>query len=199
MKFIFEINTLLKRIQNQYYKLITIVWYKLIFKTIGKNSLIIKPMKLDNPIHIDIGENVIINKLSWLFCTNSDSTDSKIIIEDGTQIGHFAHIVAMNKIHIGKNVLIADKVYISDNNHNYQDINIPIMNQDLTFKGSVDIGEGAWIGENVSIIGAKIGKNSIIGSNSVVLSDIDDYSIAVGCPAKVIKKFSLEFNRWIRI
>lgn len=199
MKFIFEINTLLKRIHNQYYKLITIVWYKLIFKTIGKNSLIIKPMKLDNPMHIDIGENVIINKLSWLFCTNSDSTDSKIIIEDGTQIGHFAHIVAMNKVHIGKNVLIADKVYISDNNHNYQDINIPIMNQDLIFKGSVDIGEGAWIGENVSIIGAKIGKNSIIGSNSVVLSDIDDYSIAVGCPAKVIKKFSLEFNRWIRI
>lgn len=199
MKIIQKTNFLTRRIIYQYYKFKTYTWYKIFFLEIGKNSSIIKPLKLDNPWYIIIGDKVIINKFSWLFCLENDLDKPKIIIENGTQIGHFAHIVSMEKVHIGKNVLIADRVYISDNNHNYENIKIPIMNQGIIFKRSVYIGDGSWIGENVSIVGAKIGRNSIIGSNSVVLSDIPEYSIAVGSPAKVIKKFCFETNAWIRV
>jgi acetyltransferase-like isoleucine patch superfamily enzyme len=48
----------------------------------------------------------------------------------------------------------------------------------------------------VSIIGANVGKNSVIGANSVVTSDIPDYSVAVGAPAKVIKRFNQDTKRW---
>lgn len=50
------------------------------------------------------------------------------------------------------------------------------------------IGEGSWIGENVCVCGANIGKHCVIGANSVVTKDIPDYSVAVGCPARIIKK-----------
>jgi acetyltransferase-like isoleucine patch superfamily enzyme len=73
------------------------------------------------------------------------------------------------------------------------------MNQGISFKNNVYIGDGAWIGENVSIIGAKIGKNSIVGSNSVVLNDVEDFSIAVGSPAKVIKKYCSKKQEWIKV
>ena len=51
------------------------------------------------------------------------------------------------------------------------------------------IGDDTWIGTNVVIAGTvEIGKHCVIGANSVVTHDIPDYSVAVGCPAKVIKK-----------
>ena len=54
------------------------------------------------------------------------------------------------------------------------------------------------LGENVCVIGAS-GKHSIVGTNSVVTSDIPDYSIAVGTPAKVIKQNNHQTNKWERI
>ena len=71
---------------------------------------------------------------------------------------------------------------------------MPIKDQTIEFKGEVIIGENSWIGENVSIVGAKIGKHCVIGANSFVNKDIPDYSIAVGTPAKVIKKISQKDN-----
>jgi acetyltransferase-like isoleucine patch superfamily enzyme len=56
--------------------------------------------------------------------------------------------------------------------------------------------QGAWLGENVCVIGASIGKNSVIGANSVVTKNIPDYCVAVGSPAKVIKKYNVEKQIW---
>jgi maltose O-acetyltransferase len=65
-----------------------------------------------------------------------------------------------------------------------------LKKEDLPIKeGRVIIGEGSWIGTNVTILpGVKIGKCCIIGAGAVVTKDIPDFSIAVGTPAKVIRK-----------
>ena len=60
------------------------------------------------------------------------------------------------------------------------------------------IGEGSWIGENVCIIGAFVGKNSIVGANSVVTNNIPDYCVAVGAPARVIKRYDHKDNQWVK-
>ena len=67
-----------------------------------------------------------------------------------------------------------------------------ILSMYLGHYDNVEIGDGTWIGENVCIIGASIGKQCVIGANSVVLKDIPDYCVAVGLPAKVIKKYNFE-------
>ena len=74
---------------------------------------------------------------------------------------------------------------------------MPIILQPVKFKASVRIGRGSWLGENVSIIGASIGRNCVIGANSVVTKDIPDFSVAVGIPAVVIKHFDVEQQLWV--
>jgi len=78
-----------------------------------------------------------------------------LIIEDGCVLGHFNHIYATKSIIFHKDVLTADKVYISDNLHGYEDISIPIKDQPVIQNGMVEIGEGTWLGENVCVLGAK--------------------------------------------
>ena len=75
----------------------------------------------------------------------------------------------------------------------------PVLSQKVVQKKPVEIGDGSWIGENVCIIGASVGKHCIIGANAVVTHDIPDYSIAVGSPAKVVKFYNFENNTWERI
>ena len=83
--------------------------------------------------------------------------------------------------------------------HGYEDIETPIKKQPIVQKKEVYIGDGSWLGENVCVIGASIGKHCVIGANSVVTKDIPDYSIAVGSPAKVIKQFDFKENKWVRV
>ena len=114
-------------------------------------------------------------------------------------IGHFNHIYATRSIILHKNVLTADKVYISDNMHGYENVELPILRQPIVQKHIVEIGEGSWIGENVCVIGAKIGKHCIIGANSVVSKDIPDYCVAVGSPAKVVKRYNAQLRKWEKV
>ena len=186
------------RILNKLNSFFLTLYYSFIFKKIGKNFSIRKPIKLQGTERISIGANVSIGWGAWLaaFPHTKFIEECELIIEEGVSIGNFAHIYATKKICIQKNVLIADKVYISDNLHGYEDICTPIIKQPIVQKGEVEIGEGSWIGEGVCIIGAKIGKNVVIGANAVVTKDIPDYCVAVGLPARIIKRYNLEKQIW---
>ena len=167
------------------------------FKEFGKNSKLYRPLRIQGPKNISIGKGVKINEQAWLAAwplTNKEY--AKLIIEDNATLGDFNHIWATHQIIIGKRVLTANHVYISDNLHDYKDVNKAIVCQPIVQLSDVKIGDGAWIGENVCIIGASVGKNSVIGANSVVTHDIPDYSVAVGSPAKVIKRYDFDRKSW---
>ncbi|WP_339882837.1 acyltransferase [Polaribacter vadi] len=150
--------------------------------------------------NISIGNNVYIAYKTYLSSMSLTGNKKPILeIGDGTSIGNFNHIFATEKVVIGRKVLTADKVYISDNLHSYENISIPIIDQKIKQISHVEIGDGSWIGENVCIIGVKIGKNCVIGANSVVTKNIPDYCVAAGSPAKIIKKFNSSINKWERI
>ena len=62
------------------------------------------------------------------------------------------------------------------------------MSSTTQFKGPVRIGDGTWIGTNVSIMpNVTIGRNCVIGANSVVTSDIPDFNVAAGAPARILR------------
>ena len=169
------------------------------FKTFGRKSQIISPLSLDGKENISIGNNVFVGYKTWLAALPLTGEKSCLLeLQDGVTIGHFNHIYATKKIVLEKDVLTADKVYISDNLHGYSDIHVPIKNQSIIQHGEVVIGEGSWLGENVCVLGARIGKHCVIGANSVVTKDIPDYSVAVGAPAKVIKRYDFATQTWRR-
>lgn len=121
-------------------------------------------------------------------------------------IGDYCQISAREKIVIGDNLLMARNVYISDTSHGKYNSaderfapNVPPNDRPLITE-EVYIGNNVWIGANVSILpGVRIGDGCIIGANSVVNKDIPDNCIAVGSPARPIKKYSFEDKQWVKI
>ncbi|WP_373229845.1 acyltransferase [Cohnella sp.] len=98
---------------------------------------------------------------------------------------------------IEDDALIAGGCYISDNNHSIDPEGPQYAEQPLTFSPTT-IGKGVWLGQNVCVLaGANIGERSIIGAGSVVRGIIPPYSIAVGAPARVIKRYSFKTKQWV--
>jgi acetyltransferase-like isoleucine patch superfamily enzyme len=126
-----------------------------------------------------------------------------IDIDDNVQVNDHVHIAAAQSVKIGKNVLIASKVFISDHNHGSYGANgqhdspvIHPLDRRLQI-APVVIDEDVWIGEFVSILpGVHIGAGAVIGTMSVVNRNIPAYSIAVGSPARVIKRFNFDSQQW---
>lgn len=112
---------------------------------------------------------------------------SEISIGDNSGIGINARI--SGPLEIGKNVMMGPDVMIYTSNHNYRDINIPMIQQGETDKQKVIIEDDVWIGARAIILkGVHIKRGAIIGAGSVVTKDVLEYEIVAGNPAKLIKK-----------
>lgn len=131
--------------------------------------------------------------------------DAVVSIGENVQINDYVHIAAINNVIIGRDTLIASKVFISDHNHGIFLNPISIVHQLLFLRLGplnlpVYIGERVWIGENVTILpGACIGNGVVIGANSVVRGEIPNNVIIAGVPAKIVKKYNYERMQWERI
>lgn len=148
---------------------------------------------------IMLGKNVIIRPSTFLcaHCSNSE-----LQIAEDAEIGNHSTISCFNKIYVGRGVLTGPHVWIGDNNHKYENPHIPIKFQGVQIKKGdrVLIDSGTWIGTNVVVVGnVRIGKNCVIGANSVVTKDIPDYCVAVGIPAKVVKRYNFDTKCWERV
>lgn len=189
---------MLRKINLLFYYLFRYPVYKLLLGKIGSSTRLINP-KINGHSRIFIGSKVYISEKGWLACEPLTGNEHCcLIIGDGTYIGRFSHIYSTSKIEIGKKVLMADKVYLGDNLHSYQDIDVPVIDQPIRQANPVTIGDGAWIGENACVIGASVGKNSVIGANAVVTKNIPDYCIAVGSPAIIIKRYNAGTKQWCK-
>ena len=162
------------------------------FGAIGKNCTIMLPFKSRSMVDVFLGDNITICGGGWIDCFReygeTQKWNPRLEIGDRTYIGHSSHIMVVGEMKIGRDVLIADKVYISDNLHGFEDIDKNIISQPLKH-ASVIIEDEVWLGENVCVLpGVTIGKHSVIGCNAVVTKSIPPYSVAVGSPAKVIRR-----------
>jgi len=115
--------------------------YKYRFKSFGEKSYLHSPLKIEGIENIEIGNNVFIAYKTWLAAMPLTGEKSRLIIEDGVHLGNFNHIYATESITIRKEVLTADKVYISDNLHGYEDINTPIIKQPIVQKKEMQVKE----------------------------------------------------------
>jgi acetyltransferase-like isoleucine patch superfamily enzyme len=171
------------------------------FGAFGHNSIICFPQTtVFNEQYIHIGANTMIGShvalSAGMIPGQQCLTNPVVRIGDRCLIGRGSGIVGHLAIDIGDDVWTGHHVYITDQNHGYEQIDLPISMQTQPERPVV-IGDGSWIGAGSVILpGAHIGKHVAIGANSVVNGTIPDYSVAVGSPAKVIKQYS-ENSGWL--
>ncbi len=123
-------------------------------------------------------------------------TDPVVRIGDRCLIGRGSGIVGHFSIDIGNDVWTGHYVYITDQNHGYENTDLPISHQ-TQIERAVSIGDGSWLGAGTVVLpGANIGKHVAVGANSVVTGTLPDYCVAVGSPARVIKQYSKE-SGWV--
>ena len=150
---------------------------------IGKNSRVVKPMRIINRRKIFIGNDVII-----LNGARMETWDNgEIHIGDGTSIEQGCHIIATDTLTIGKDCMLSAWIYIADCNHIY---NSDMKLRDAGLKTmKTRVGNNVFIGIGAKIMpGVTIGDHAVIGANAVVTHDIPGYQIWGGVPAKFISE-----------
>ena len=117
-----------------------------------------------------------------------------VLIGDNSFIG--VGNVIIGPVEIGNHVMTAQNVVISGMNHSYEDIHTPPTIQKVS-TSQITIAENVWVGANsVITAGINIGRHTVIGAGSVVTKDLPGYCVAVGNPARIIKKYNAETKVW---
>ena len=177
-------------------KVYTLIFFK-------SSKLIRLPFECRGRNGIDFGKGLSTGRYCRIEAYN-ELNNGNVVLSFGNdcQINDSVHIVAAEKVTIGNNVLIASRVFISDLNHGSYSGDLHSSPESIASKrplctSSVLIEDNVWIGEGVVVLpGVSIGACSIIGANSVVTKSVPSFSIAVGNPAVVIKKYSHTSLKW---
>lgn len=171
-------------------KLLLVLRYVLYVKlrsNIKSNSIVFIQKKVrlivDDGGEINFGKNVLIKEEGIVYAKKN----AKITFGDNTSTGHHTEISANNKIVIGENVIMGAYTYITDSNHGYKNLEVPIRKNPMEVEETI-VGSNVWLGRNVMLLkGSHIGDNSIVAAGSVVTKKIPDNMIVGGVPAKILK------------
>jgi acetyltransferase-like isoleucine patch superfamily enzyme len=151
----------------------------------GTGLQIMVPATIKNPRSVSVGEMVVIREHAWLNCEARNGIT--LTIGSGSYVGRFVHVNAALSVVIEDQVLIADRVHISDHQHAHADISRAILAQGVTDPQPVRIGKGSWLGVGAVIMpGVTVGRGAIVAANAVVTRDVGEFEIVGGVPATVI-------------
>lgn len=189
---------MIKKYVKLIFRLVNCIVSKIRWRISGKDVFVGRRSKIAHGNLINFGNHINIQSDCFIVAFPGNA---QFKIGSGAIIGRFSRIACKNKIIIEENVFTGPNVFICDFNHTYEDINIPIKAQGETvYSSGVKILKDTWIGTNVVIVGnVTIGKHCVIGANSFINHDIPDYCVAVGSPAKVVKRYSFEENEWVKV
>jgi acetyltransferase-like isoleucine patch superfamily enzyme len=182
-------------------KVYNLFFLSFFFKKYGKGTRIEKAYFL-TPESIELGRGVLIcqgARIEGVSYYEGVKFNPLIILEDYVTIQQNVHLTCANRIIIKKHTAIAANVTITDIIHPYEDVSIPIEKQRIIYK-KVEIGEECKIYNNALILpGVILGKHCVVAANSVVREGLyPDFSILVGSPAVIIKKYDIKLKKWIK-
>jgi acetyltransferase-like isoleucine patch superfamily enzyme len=149
---------------------------------------------------IKIGKSVEIDREVVLDVLRTRSgTEPAILLDDGCVLGRFTRILAMNKIHVGRDTIFGPSVLVTD--HTSEAVSALTSRQGSAEGGKVHIEEGCWIGFGSTIVGTEgeltIGHHSVIGANCVVNRSIPPCSVIAGTPARIVRQYDFSQQKWV--
>lgn len=141
---------------------------------------------------LSLGKNALI-EASCAVCT----WHGDVVLEEGASIGIGS--IVIGPVLVGEKSMCGQNCFISGQSHCYEDVSRSFRAQGFQTE-QVIIGKSVWIGSNAAILpGVKIGDHSVIGAGSTVVDDVPAFSVAVGNPARVIKQYDRQAQKWVRV
>ncbi len=169
--------------------------YKPFFGKFGFPSYIGKPIFIGNFKRIFIGKRVRIFPGARIEVVDKNSS---IVFEDNISIGQNLHIISGGgqELRIGENTTFSANVFVTNIDHQYDEINKHILEQPLV-SSKTHIGENCFIGYGAVIqAGTILGKQCIVGANAVVRGHLPPYCVIVGVPARIVKRYDEKSGVW---
>ena len=153
-------------------------------------------LKTDGPAFVgpgvtfEIGREATVSLGRWSWIGHGckiRAHEGTVAIGAKTVLGQECTISAFQRVSIGRECVIADRVMLIDFDHGIVDVERPIRMQGI-YKRDVEVGHNVWIGYGACILrGAAVGDNAVVGTRAVVTSDAADNAIVGGVPARVIR------------
>jgi acetyltransferase-like isoleucine patch superfamily enzyme len=155
------------------------------FAAWGPRSVAVPPLRLEGERNITVGAGTWLGPGCWL-----NAIGGTIVVGDGCSFAGDLTISAAASVTVGREVLVARGVHIGDHDHAWADATRAVRRQGIAHVDPVVIGDGAWLGHNVTVTaGVSIGRNSVVAAGAVVTRDVPPYSLAVGVPARVVRSW----------
>jgi acetyltransferase-like isoleucine patch superfamily enzyme len=168
------------------------------FAEFGDGSWVVPPARVSMPEAIAIGAGVTIHEHAWLSVVRAvDGVEPSLKIGDRCSIGRLAHIACVGEIEIGDDVLTADRIFIADTYHLYENVERPVLEQATAYPKKVVIGAGAFLGIGCAVLqGVTVGTGAYVGAGAVVTRDVPPHTLVVGSPARPIRQFDAATATW---
>ena len=169
------------------------------FAGFGWKSTLSQPDLLTGLSRVRIGRGVEIRKGARIEVVGPGTTEA-ISIGDGTSIHLYFHVGAAERVTIGRNVLIAGHVYITDHDHDLGEPGVARFTKPALQVDPTRIEDDCWLGEGCKILkGVRLGRGCVVGANAVVTRSFEPYTVVAGIPARAIRHYDAESNSWIAV
>jgi len=168
-------------------------------KDIGKNTYIDKSVHVTGWKNISIGKNTGISQDTWINVNERLGNKKHIIIGNNCYVGRRNFFSSGLLIKISDYFMSGVECKFMGSDHIFDNPFSPYISTGTTTEKEIIIESNVWLGAGVTIIGnIRIGRGCIIGAGSLVNKSIPPFSIAVGNPCKVIKRFDFSVNKWVK-
>jgi acetyltransferase-like isoleucine patch superfamily enzyme len=167
----------------------------------GAGTWVVPPARVTTPERIFLEDDVIVHEHSWLSVVRAvDGVEPTLRIGAGSRIGRFAHIACVGSIDIGPDVLTAERIFIGDTYHGYEDPTLPVLHQPMADPEPVVIGRGAFLGVgSIVLMGVTVGEHAYVGAGAVVTADVAPCTLVVGNPARPVRRWDEAAQDWLKI
>ncbi|CAH0221927.1 acyltransferase [Stenotrophomonas lactitubi] len=169
--------------------------FKLMFKSFVMPGYLGRPTFILGAARMSLGTKVRIFPGMRAECFEGGALQ----IGDDVSIGQNFHIICSSELSIGSGCLISSSVFITDTDHQYDDVSLPVSSQPVTIRPT-RIGDNCFIGVGARIqAGTVLGKGCIVGANAVVRGEFPDHCVIAGMPARIIKRYDHQAASWLRV
>ncbi len=139
---------------------------------------------------LEIGPHALLEPGCWLTLADGAGLE----IGGGSFLNMGCMVAVHDRVTIGEHTMLANNCFVSDADHRFDDPDLPITWQGFMSKGPTSIGSNCWLGANCVVTsGVTVGDRCVVGANSVVTRDLPGGVVAVGAPARVVRR--IDYSR----